>query len=83
MAALMARVMSDVDLVWCARVAALSSAVLSSAHRVIPKIKDIEYPEAERLDPYVITLFGEQYEVEVQRHQWKNVCAAFLLDGQS
>ncbi|PLW45220.1 hypothetical protein PCASD_04029 [Puccinia coronata f. sp. avenae] len=47
---------------------------------VIPKVNDLEYPEADPAPPIPVVVFGETYLVECQIHQYKNI-TYFLLDS--
>lgn len=47
---------------------------------VVPKVQDLEYPEADPAPPIEVTIFGEKYLIELQTHQVDNV-TFFLLDS--
>ncbi|KAA1077051.1 Cell wall alpha-1,3-glucan synthase ags1 [Puccinia graminis f. sp. tritici] len=47
---------------------------------VIPKVSDLEYPEAERTQPIPVVVFGQTYLVECQIHKFQNI-TYYLLDS--
>lgn len=47
---------------------------------VVPKVKDLEYPEADPAPPIEVTIFGEKYLIECQTHQLDNI-TYYLLDS--
>ncbi|KAA1078201.1 Cell wall alpha-1,3-glucan synthase ags1 [Puccinia graminis f. sp. tritici] len=47
---------------------------------VVPKVKDLEYPEAEPAPPIEVTIFGEKYLIELQIHRLDNI-TYYLLDS--
>lgn len=47
---------------------------------VVPKVQDLDYPEAESAPPIEVTIFGETYLIELQIHRVDNI-TFFLLDS--
>ncbi|KAI8457791.1 hypothetical protein BY996DRAFT_4577963 [Phakopsora pachyrhizi] len=47
---------------------------------VVPKVQDLEYPEAEAAPPIEVTIFGEKYLIELQIHHVDNI-TYYLLDS--
>ncbi|KNF03549.1 hypothetical protein PSTG_03077 [Puccinia striiformis f. sp. tritici PST-78] len=47
---------------------------------VIPKVQDLEYPQAEPAPPIEVTIFGEKYLIELQIHKLDNI-TYYLLDS--
>ncbi|MBW0472818.1 hypothetical protein O181_012533 [Austropuccinia psidii MF-1] len=47
---------------------------------VVPKVKDLEYPQAESAQPIEVTIFEEKYLIELQIHRVDNI-TYFLLDS--
>ncbi|KAI9612902.1 hypothetical protein KEM48_003978 [Puccinia striiformis f. sp. tritici PST-130] len=47
---------------------------------VIPKVQDLEYPQAEPAPPIEVTIFGEKYLIELQIHRLDNI-TYYLLDS--
>ncbi|KAI9613753.1 hypothetical protein KEM48_003646 [Puccinia striiformis f. sp. tritici PST-130] len=43
---------------------------------VIPKVQDLEYPQAEPAPPIEVTIFGEKYLIELQIHKLDNITIA-------
>ncbi|KAA1072162.1 Cell wall alpha-1,3-glucan synthase ags1 [Puccinia graminis f. sp. tritici] len=44
-----------------------------TCYGVVPKVKDLEYPEAEPAPPIEVTIFGEKYLIELQIHRLDNI----------
>ncbi|KAG0152207.1 hypothetical protein CROQUDRAFT_85940 [Cronartium quercuum f. sp. fusiforme G11] len=47
---------------------------------VVPKVQDLEYPEADPAPPIEVTIFGEKYLIECQIHQLDNI-TYYILDS--
>lgn len=47
---------------------------------VVPKVKDLEYPQGDPAPPIVVTIFGEEYHIELQTHQYDTI-TYYLLDS--
>jgi len=47
---------------------------------VVPKVQDLEYPEAEPAPPIEVTIFGEKYLIDLQIHRLDNI-TFYLLDS--
>ena len=47
---------------------------------VVPKVGDIDYKEGEPAEPMQVTIFGEEFEIEIQTHQLRNI-TYILLDA--
>jgi len=45
---------------------------------VVPKVKDLEYPPGELIEPIEVTIFGEHYLVEVEKHIFDNITYVIL-----
>ena len=45
---------------------------------VVPKVGDIDYPEGELSDPMMVTIFGEEFEIDVQLHTLRNITFVLL-----
>ncbi|KAL9074388.1 MAG: hypothetical protein Q9157_004415 [Trypethelium eluteriae] len=45
---------------------------------VVPCVGDIDYPEDERTDPFIVTIMGKAYEVQVQFHFLNNITYVLL-----
>lgn len=45
---------------------------------VVPKVKDIEYPQGDYAEPIEVIIFGEPYLIEVETHQLDNVTYVIL-----
>ena len=45
---------------------------------VVPKVKDIEYPPGEPIEPIDIVIFGETYLIEVEKHVLDNITYVIL-----
>ncbi|KAI5452972.1 hypothetical protein NCC49_006506 [Naganishia albida] len=45
---------------------------------VVPKVKDLEYPQGEYAEPIEVTIFGEPYLIEVETHQLDNITYIIL-----
>ncbi|KAI9604229.1 hypothetical protein H4Q26_003843 [Puccinia striiformis f. sp. tritici PST-130] len=46
---------------------------------VIPKVQDLEYPQAEPAPPIEVTIFGEKYLIELQIHKLDNITDLLLV----
>ncbi|KAI9206635.1 glycoside hydrolase family 13 and glycosyltransferase family 5 domain-containing protein [Polychytrium aggregatum] len=40
---------------------------------VVPKVSDVEYPEAETIEPIYVTVYGKTYAIETQVHIFQNI----------
>ncbi|PLW49252.1 hypothetical protein PCASD_02635 [Puccinia coronata f. sp. avenae] len=47
---------------------------------VVPKVQDLEYPDAEPAPPIEVIIFGEKYLIELQIHKLDNI-TYYLLDS--
>ncbi|EIN07319.1 modular protein with glycoside hydrolase family 13 and glycosyltransferase family 5 domains [Punctularia strigosozonata HHB-11173 SS5] len=45
---------------------------------VVPKVKDIEYPQGDPADPIEVIIFGEPYLIEVETHTLDNITYVIL-----
>ncbi|KAK4686309.1 hypothetical protein P7C73_g3822, partial [Tremellales sp. Uapishka_1] len=45
---------------------------------VIPKVKDLEYPQGDYAEPIEVIIFGEPYLIEVETHQLDNITYVIL-----
>ena len=45
---------------------------------VVPKVKDLEYPPGEPLEPIVVIIFGESYPIEAEKHVLGNITYIIL-----
>jgi alpha-1,3-glucan synthase len=45
---------------------------------VVPKVKDIEYPQGDYAEPIEVIIFGEPYLIEVETHQLDNITYVIL-----
>ncbi|PVF98937.1 putative cell wall alpha-1,3-glucan synthase [Serendipita vermifera] len=45
---------------------------------VVPKVKDLEYPSGDRVDPIEVTIFGDSYLIEVETHTGGNITYVIL-----
>ena len=45
---------------------------------VVPKVGDIEYQAGEPAEPMQITIFGEEFEIEITTHQLRNITYVLL-----
>jgi len=45
---------------------------------VVPKVKDLEYPPGEPIEPIEIIIFGEPYLIEVEKHILDNITYVIL-----
>jgi len=45
---------------------------------VIPKVKDLEYPPGEPIEPIEVIIFGEPYLIEVEKHVLDNITYVIL-----
>lgn len=45
---------------------------------VVPKVKDVDYPEGEPAEPFEVIIFGEPYLIEVETHVLDNITYVVL-----
>ena len=45
---------------------------------VVPCVGDVDYPEAELAEPMTVMILGNQYEVQIQYHQLRNITYVLL-----
>jgi alpha-1,3-glucan synthase len=45
---------------------------------VVPKVKDVEYPPGEPIEPIEVIIFGEPYLIEVEKHILDNITYVIL-----
>jgi hypothetical protein len=45
---------------------------------VVPKVKDLEYPPGEPIEPIKVIIFGEPYLIEVEKHVLDNITYVIL-----
>lgn len=45
---------------------------------VVPKVKDLEYPQGDYAEPIEVVIFGEPYLIEVETHQVDNITYVIL-----
>ena len=45
---------------------------------VVPKVKDVEYPPGEPIEPIEVIIFGEPYLIEVEKHVLDNITYVIL-----
>ena len=45
---------------------------------VVPKVGDVDYKEGEYAEPMIVTIFGEEFEIEVQTHVLRNITYVLL-----